>query len=787
MTITDIMQKVDEERRFPSRFPVRAIFCESLDEYMKLVTRLRGACDCCLNLSDFCSDKYPDKYPKFKNLCKELENNKDKHILLLSVGEYLRMATKFEVYPGNNAQFYGLWTRMENVYSKTRIFIPVFAAKEYFNRAIGDIDERQKVYIWELDGNDGQNYSLKVYSDKFAKSVSGDNVAINIKDWLKNWQDYYKNKSAIVVTAQIENWEKTFGKIIVDIIENPYEYLCNYDHSVEIVKQDSSPENFWTDLMMRVSKNDSLKDAILEALNLKEFNSVAMVSQWDCLAAIEQWYVWLWYQLYTSDEYVSAIIRKLQVDELAKVPEHIFNDIIYYMESHPEWIAQRRGLIKGLNAVSPSKEFFKALDVKEPEAAIELLAARTMEEKAYLIKTICRWLRDRDSAETVEAIRSAIEKIYPELYAYFNTKSNQYGEYTDYFGWYKRKKIINRPVEKPMVAKDSDALDTRAYLMAQYNEKDCISYWIDGLGLEWISLVCHILDINKGDAYTYTSDVARCVLPSATEFNKQWNLNTYESIKRNRLDKISHKGMPDDKDYFLAIANQMQVIAEMVKEAIRQLEEHEYVIITGDHGSSRLAALAFHRDGTIVPKGAKPMELGRICLLKDSPEETDYVPGSALPCVFDDAHYLVMKNYDHFIQPGNAAGGNTDEKAIAGEVHGGFTLEECIVPVIVLRRKNTPIPLKYTIVAKKLEITGGKASIPIAFNYPVQKLEINPDNGLCECIQIDEYTWQIRFTGLTEGEVVLEIIADNKMVNPKKILPVEKRGIAINNQGGGLP
>ena len=105
VTIADILGKEELERKIESRFPVRVIFCDSLVEYRKLVTRLRGACDYCWNISEFCSEKYPDRYPKFRKLLQRIEENSDKHILLLSVGEYLRMATKFEIYGDTAAQF----------------------------------------------------------------------------------------------------------------------------------------------------------------------------------------------------------------------------------------------------------------------------------------------------------------------------------------------------------------------------------------------------------------------------------------------------------------------------------------------------------------------------------------------------------------------------------------------------------------------------------------------------------------------------------------------------------
>ena len=69
-------------------------------------------------------------------------------------------------------------------------------------------------------------------------------------------------------------------------MENPYEFLCNFDHNMETIKKDSTPEEFWADLMIKSTRDHSIKEAILESLNLKEFDSVAVASQWEYLSLI---------------------------------------------------------------------------------------------------------------------------------------------------------------------------------------------------------------------------------------------------------------------------------------------------------------------------------------------------------------------------------------------------------------------------------------------------------------------------------------------------------------------
>ncbi|HOO25570.1 MAG TPA: hypothetical protein PKW24_03050, partial [Clostridiales bacterium] len=126
------------------------------------------------------------------------------------------------------------------------------------------------------------------------------------------------------------------------------------------------------------------------------------------------------------------------------------------------------------------------------------------------------------------------------------------------------------------------------------------------------------------------------------------------------------------------------------------LGKYNRVILTGDHGSSRLAALLFHEVNNFwiePPENSKVRSFGRYVELDN---EAFQVPLQTTMELVRDAErkFVVMKTHEHFKQSGNAAGGNTDEVAVAGEIHGGMTPEEYLVPVIVLSRKK-PLPLPH--------------------------------------------------------------------------------------------
>lgn len=94
MTIAEIKEKLSQERGFGSRYPARIVFVENLDDYSALEHQLKGICDVTMNVADFC--RAPDTVPQFDQFKNKLKECEGQQVLLLSVGEYLRMCMKRE-------------------------------------------------------------------------------------------------------------------------------------------------------------------------------------------------------------------------------------------------------------------------------------------------------------------------------------------------------------------------------------------------------------------------------------------------------------------------------------------------------------------------------------------------------------------------------------------------------------------------------------------------------------------------------------------------------------------
>lgn len=176
------------------------------------------------------------------------------------------------------------------------------------------------------------------------------------------------------------------------------------------------------------------------------------------------------------------------------------------------------------------------------------------------------------------------------------------------------------------------------------------------------------------------------------------------------------------------------------------------------------------------------MAHGRFCKLTTAPKDADYLP-YVEHCRIGEDDFLVMKDYNHYLQRGNAAGGNTDDTAVAGELHGGYTPEEAIVPVVVISRTHAPVTITYTL-PDTLKRSGGKACVDILFSDDVYSLEVDTTCGKCRCEKDNNSkTWKLYFTELNGENATLSIYANGKIL-PHKNVRITTSGIGKGSMGG---
>ncbi|MDR2266246.1 MAG: BREX-4 system phosphatase PglZ [Christensenellaceae bacterium] len=682
MTAEEIISRVNSERLKKGRFPTRIIYIHTFFDYNAIIKELSASCDEVLNLADFTDD---DILPNISSFYDEARKHENKQILFLSFGEYLRICGRREKSKALG-HFPGLWECMQSVDSTTKFIIPLFCDREIFEILTSNIDERMKDFIWCLNrGLDDRRYNIEIYSQDFIGSITPD--AGSLKEWLSRWETLFSNTiggNLKLLTKLYRHAEPTSGLININIYDSPFKYVVSQVSDGDKLKDSYASPKFWSTMIQHLKANQPFSETIKSVLSISQFDPITILVRFDNLNEDQLNAFFIWYKIYESNDYYTWAISKAK--KVSDIRRYIRDAVFDLAEIKDEFAEQRRSALRLLKVSYNEGYFEKIQKVPKAEDRFKLLTCQTIEECACAIKMVSELLR---SECDIKNILNIIKKIYPDLYEYLEPDCYACDEIMDYFEWYRKCKIINRVNINMPNSIDYNAIDSRNKVIQQSETNGYKAFWVDGLGVEWMPLL-----LSRAKALEMEVDivpnVAKALLPTETTHNHKWNAR---DIKWDKLDKLSHEGIVDNKnDYFLCIAKQFETIREIVDEVERMLLVQNKVLITGDHGSSRLAALAFHdRENRPItpPPNATVHSFGRYIEIKD---DARFLLSRSMEDVeLDGRHYIVMKTYEHFTQSGNAAGGNSDDNPVAGEIHGGMTPEEYLVPVIVISRK-VPLP-----------------------------------------------------------------------------------------------
>lgn len=198
-----------------------------------------------------------------------------------------------------------------------------------------------------------------------------------------------------------------------------------------------------------------------------------------------------------------------------------------------------------------------------------------------------------------------LKEIYPDLYHYYSASLGiSIGVPSwleEYMKEYKRAKIANvytAEIEQQIsVLNQSEVsfdtwyqtFSTTSTLLQ--NRKDIeVFYWIDGLGVEWISFIKEIIrEKNSQGIYLNEVKIARALLPSTTEVNKPnlQNLVTEPLKKAGDLDSLAHQAT---NLWPMTIVKELQMVREVVDDIIEKYNGKKVAIVS-DHGLTYLSQL----------------------------------------------------------------------------------------------------------------------------------------------------------------------------------------------------
>ncbi len=191
------------------------------------------------------------------------------------------------------------------------------------------------------------------------------------------------------------------------------------------------------------------------------------------------------------------------------------------------------------------------------------------------------------------------------------------------------------------------------------------------------------------------ANIAAVRLPSSTKFNNlDWDANRIIKPEVHKVDNISHDGAEkyENCSFEQNIAATLDVFETIFNRIANGLTNYEHIVVTADHGSSRLAVIAHnHKLDKTLPWNGDPQDWR----YSVAPLNTERPPEfEAYYNVESNTTYWVVRGYNRLPKQGGKL-----------SVHGGATLEERLVPVIIFSKikNDKPLPLNKPVIEQLIE------------------------------------------------------------------------------------
>lgn len=468
----------------------------------------------------------------------------------------------------------------------------------------------------------------------------------------------------------------------------PYQILCKMDPGIAAnTSEKNGTSEQWQKLALDLQKAKSLSNLCVDRMcavqNLtNEFGDYLTGSsdgRFLCFICLKVFYG-------KGNDYLAYCLEKSQtVDLLERCIYTAILNIDYQDKHFFAWMKQRRRILSMLDDNGTMMEDYCDQATIKRKDILWYLSDETEEERAALIHALCSY------SYTPDELNQALAVVSPQLATYlkqftfdkFNTKVMESDAYvrellTDYFQRYKFQKLTNHQntdfvelVEKEAKTRSFMKLQARSAIVKKLDKKDVRPYFFDALGVEFLAFIESRAKIYK---MQFECFVGHCNLPSITSKNKEfYDAFPEGSIRKEEgLDELKHQGTKYDFQFTtepLHIFDELALLDRDLKKmgSILAMGKCQKIVILSDHGASRLA-VTYRSENKKLELSESGKHSGRCC-----PADKD--PGIEF-ATFEDG-FAVLANYERF---------KGSRKADV-ETHGGASLEEAVVPIIVLTLK----------------------------------------------------------------------------------------------------
>ena len=478
-------------------------------------------------------------------------------------------------------------------------------------------------------------------------------------------------------------------------------------------------EDEWLYLAKLVRDNGSLPSTMQKQFGTVQNLRACFSDVYGTVDYKRRWLFWIGLKIYgvADDLYLALAVKNSQ--SAAELERHIYMDILEIScedTIFARLYRERKKLIAQMpDNIAILDQYCNRVGRYEKSAPYYLTDYSPREELEFM-RCLSVYNYSLDELNDISSMAFPALRDYLRPFAFHtanmrlpNQDASLYDVFSDYFQQYKMQKVLHRiwpefisKVEEFAESRPYNRLQSRAAIVKKVPKEDSQLFFFDALGVEYLSFLQ-----SKCESYGLMLEVsvAHCNLPSITSMNKEF-LDSFSEQPRNikELDELKHHSK--DVDYQkcklpVHLFTELRIIDKVLRDIQSELSQGKYgrAVLISDHGASRLAVIHETESKSALQLEEKGQHSGRCCPVDNDPK---------IKFAAYENGYAVLANYDRF------KGGR---KANV-EVHGGASLEEVLVPVVVISKKPDVIELRF--VSDIVELHGKEvASITLFSNIPI--------------------------------------------------------------------
>ena len=586
-------------------------------------------------------------------------------------------------------------------------------------------DERLKRRVILVDGT--TSALPQIMLAKNSSDCIDTNFFFSFGEFLK-YMEQIKESQIIkkpVVTILSQFSADKFNCAVYSIKQVPdiYEFLQQKD----IYLANSTQKIFGTEEQWRYLKSEIFSCGNFYKAVCKSFGTTANLSMniskvVNSADENKKWLFWLALKVFGEDNngYLTLVLNNCTAYQ--DFENQLYLDIADIEITAPNFerlYEERRNLIKQLPQNISLIDKYCARLGKYEKNAIFYLTDGSDKEKFQFMQLLSIYDYTFEEIKKAVNIFSKNLSLYMQdfIFDFINTKlpeseMNFAKELTTYFKEYKIQKLTDRIhedffllVNQYALTRPYNKLQSRSTIVSHLDKNKSQLFFFDALGVEYLSFI-----FEKCKEYGLSVEIyiGHCELPSITSTNKDFlqYFNSEDCFKIEELDNVKHHSQIYDYQkckYPIHLFKELEIIdKELQKIQSRLIQETaEKIFIVSDHGASRLAVIYGQELNSTVALDESGEHSGRCCPAENNPQ---------ISFAAYENGFSILANYERF------KGGR---KANV-EVHGGASLEEMLVPVIVITKIQADIEINFTNSTVILE-PRTVPEITIYSNIPIQE------------------------------------------------------------------